>query len=337
MNYRYINLLLAGFLLLASVQGAQAASPQNTKEKTIKISYQVDPNSRLELENKYGNIQIKNHQGNTIEIEVTIKAWDMTEAKAQATLDRISIERAKSHRQVELETVIESQKDKSLNSYNNSGFSIDYVIKMPEQMDLELENKFGNVQLANVLGELEIEVKHGNFSGETLGGGEIEVKFGNVAIQTLRRVTEIEVKHGNLQVGTAPQLEVDQSYGSLQLGSVMHLEGELSHGSMRVEQVAVSLEWENKYGSISVGKMGPNFQKAEIEVKHGNVMMNVAAASKFDFEFYTEHGTISQNLTNVEVLEEQEKYTNKSLKGVMNGGGNGVIDIAVSFGNISLY
>lgn len=337
MNYRNIIFLLTCCLLLVSVQGVQAASPKKTKEKTIKLSYQVNLNSRLELDNKYGNIQIENHQGNTIEVGIVIRAWDITEAKAQATLDRISIQREKDHRQVELKTVIERQKDKSMNSYNNRGFSIDYIIKMPEQMDLELENTFGNVQLANVLGEVEVEVKHGNFSGETLGGGEIEVKFGNVAIQTLRRATEIEVKHGNLQVGTAPQLEIDQSYGSLQLGSIMHLEGDLSHGSMSVEQIAVSLEWENKYGSVSIGKMAPNFQKAEIEVKHGNVMMNVASTSKFDFEMYTEHGTISHNTNHVEVLEEQEEYTNKLLKGMMNGGGNGMVEIAVSFGNISMY
>lgn len=328
----YLSLLLGGCLLLAS-SSAQATGPKQTKEKTIKASYQVKFNDLLELDNKYGNVLITNHVGSSVEVMVNIKAWDSTEKRAQETLDRISIQRKQNGREVALKTQIQedNHKDKGVNS--SRGFMVNYVIKMPEQMHLELENKFGNVQLANVLGKVDLEVKHGNLETGMLGEGEVEVKFGNSSIKGFQRAASVEVKHGNLEIEQATQLEVDQSHGNFQLGRVDYLKGEVKHGSTTIKELAKVLDWESEFGNFNLKKMGADFTKVKLEVKHGHANIDFDASSKFALSAKTEHGNISHNMRNMTLHRERFE---QAVHGAVNGSGSASVDIAVEFGNINL-
>lgn len=330
----YINTLLGLCLLLITTSSMQAIAPKQTKEKTIKASYQVKFKDLLDLDNRYGNISITNHVGSSVEVEVTVKAWDGTAKRAQETLDRISIEREQNGRKVTLKTHIQEDggKDRIINT--SRGFSINYRIKMPEQMHLELENKFGNVQLARVLGEVDLEVKHGNLETKMLGEGEVEVKFGNVSIEGFQKTASVKVKHGNLEIGQASQLQINQSHGNCQLGMVDHLEGEVKHGNTNIKQVAKVLKWENEFGNFNLKQMGDNFDKVRLEVKHGHASLDFGESSKFGLAARTEHGSIQHNIKNITVDKERFEHT---AHGTVNGGGKASVDIAVEFGNINLY
>ncbi|MGH1339013.1 MAG: DUF4097 family beta strand repeat-containing protein [Aureispira sp.] len=333
MRSNYIKTLWSLCLLFCCITTSQAIGPKQTKEKTIKASYQVKANDLLELSNKYGNIMIENHQGNSIELEVKIKAWDGTAKKAQATLDRISIQREQHGRKVSLKTMIDHQDPNKVSLNSSKGFHINYVIKMPEDMSLELENKFGNVQIANVLGEVELEVKHGHLQAGILGKGDLEIKFGNADIERLNKSSSIEIKHGNLQVKKATKLEIKQAHGNLQLGEIEELEGMVEHGNISIEQVSKSIKWESEFGNFSLGKVKTTFRHVKIEVEHGNVRMNIDKAANFDFTATTTHGKINHNIPNLKI---DKGHIEESAKGPVNGGGNAAVDIAVDFGNISL-
>ena len=55
------------------------------------------------------------------------------------------------------------EKQNLMGSFNNVEFSINYKIKMPKNLQLNLINKFGNVYINELSNKFEVEVKLWSF------------------------------------------------------------------------------------------------------------------------------------------------------------------------------
>lgn len=334
MTTNYINILLSFCLLLSSVVTTQAGGPKSTKEKTIKASYTVQVNDLLEVVNKYGNIELKNHQGSTVELEAHIKAWDGSDKKAQATLDRITIERAQNGNSISFKTVINHENSNHISLTSSKGFAINYILKIPEHMQVNIENGFGNVSLENALGGVDIDVKHGNLDAGRLGEGKVNVKFGNTAIKGFEGAASVKSKHGNLKIGNATRLEIDQAHGHLELGASEQLKGKIEHGNANIKSVATALDWKSEFGNFNLGRTSAQLTKIALNVKHGNANIGFDKSAKFDWSAKTEFGNIQQSVGQMQL---DKGHTEQSAKGTANGGGSASVKVEVSFGNINLH
>ncbi len=100
-----------------------------------------------------------------IDVKVTVEMSN--KEKAQKFLDQIDVQFAETTDQISAKTVIDDQFN-FRGWGDNRKFSIDYHIKMPVGTELALANKYGNTEIDELHGLLNLDIKYGNITAGKL-------------------------------------------------------------------------------------------------------------------------------------------------------------------------
>src|SRR6056300_141937 len=103
-----IKHLLILSLIVPSIIYANDFEGRYTREKKLSKSYNVNSDAKLQVENKYGNIEISPWDRDEISIEVVIRVTGNSESKVEDKLDDIDIEFSGNKSLVYAKTHIES-------------------------------------------------------------------------------------------------------------------------------------------------------------------------------------------------------------------------------------
>ncbi len=152
------NILVA--LLLLSV-GA-VANDNVFVRKIEPKTYQVNKNTLFEIIHKFGNIDIENTDDNSITIEAEIEIKNASQSKANDIFDKININSSKTGNTVKAITEFEQMK------LRNIKLEINYKVKMPKYLRINLQNKYGNVFINQLANKSNIYVKYGSLSLNSL-------------------------------------------------------------------------------------------------------------------------------------------------------------------------
>jgi len=133
---------LVTFTLLFAVSQAFASGAEFSK--TVKKAWLKNSVTALQITNKFGEVRINDMGGDSVSIRVKITVDNGSESKSKNLLNKININFEKTGSIVEAVTTIEED------FKGNNSFSIDYLVNVPKNRDLEVRNKFGNVVLADL-------------------------------------------------------------------------------------------------------------------------------------------------------------------------------------------
>ena len=129
-------------LLLFSTLVASAAGTDFTKN--FRKSWTKSSVTALKITNKFGEVKINDAGGDSVTVKVVITIDNPSGNKAKELMDNIHIDIQKSGGLVTGETTIDED------FRNKQSFSIDYLVNIPKDRDLDITNRYGNV----VIGEL---------------------------------------------------------------------------------------------------------------------------------------------------------------------------------------
>lgn len=353
-----ILLVCLGVLIPVSYTKAEGkTSTQDTKEekqKVVKATFKVNSTDLLSISNKYGNINFTNHNENKVSVYITILAWGRSDRDAQDILDRITINQDNDSENIYFETQIEESRG-GYNSSNREGFEINYEVKIPKNLNIDVENKFGSVTLQDLNGKLNLEVKHGNFNGHNLTGQRhaISVQFGNLSINEVASADmevahgsinidksstdlKIESKHSNVSIDEANVLEVNAKHGNMRIGTVSKIRGENKFGQIEIRKIVKSAVLQLKHGNCQLEQIAKGFERIEVENAHGSIELRFDSDAKFQFEARTEHGSIRNSMPNTTIQRQEDDDNEQLLEGKTNGGGNAKVRVTNEHGSIRL-
>lgn len=348
--YNYTNifiLLLISQLAFANVDRRHGED----EEREVKASYKVASGDQLRLSNKFGEIHIETWDKNEVSVVIKITAWGRNADAAKENLNRIEIKHEKSGNNIIFLTEIEKRKNSSRN--RKSGFEINYEVKMPKTLKLDLTNKFGDVYISDHAAKLYVKVQHGEFkAGKLLSENqEINVSFGEVEIEALGS-GELKVRHGECTIGKAQNLEVNIQFGafsindvnkleliikhgSLEIGTVNELIAEASFGSVEIETVIKSAILEVKHGSTEIDELKKGFSKLDIEASFGSVEVELEEGLSGRFEVETSFGGFDYDRDhNIDLQKLIEKNNHGEYSGTIGNGSGGKIYITSEHGSI---
>src|SRR5690606_15425728 len=103
----------------------------------------VNQNTRLELYNKYGNVDVLNHDLQSIILHVVVKVHARDQERADNLLNMIDIDISQQGDVVKAITEISENFSKYFRGYrsDNGGFQINYTITLPKTLPVYLSNK----------------------------------------------------------------------------------------------------------------------------------------------------------------------------------------------------
>ncbi len=341
-NYKNLFVAFSLFLIISPVFGEDL-------KKSISKSFKIGNETRIELDNKFGNIIINRWDKNVVELRVTIEARGSSTTKNQKILDAIQINITDRIASGYLSVITEIDR-----MSGNSEFSIQYEVSMPITNPMKLSNSFGNVYLGSYSGSLELTLKYGQLMAEDLNKANIRVEFASsrCEIETLqsglldlkyskmniREAGDIEIssQFSELSIDRAGMLNIDGRYGKMDFSSVKSLKGDLQFSGLNIGNLDEYIQLTSKHGDgINLKNVSSKFKKIEIDGQFVSVNINLEKGATAQLEFNLQFGNLRADGTGINFSKVIKDHTSSSYTGYL-GSGNATSLIRVSnkYGNI---
>ncbi len=300
--------LSLAFLLGSFVAGAQDEKSKErkrfefVKEKNISKTYPASGN-QLAIENSFGNVNVIPWDKNEIKVDIHIEASANQQDMAQKIFDAISVSDRQQGNKVEFETKIDNKKGKTDNCKNcKSTMSIDYEVRLPVSVALEIENSFGNTILPDYTGAV-----------------SLTSKFGDLTTGNLANVKKMGVEFGSAKVKSVSNLDASFKFSKIDISNLA------GKNKINLEFCdATSINLGSQLSSLTL-----NESYSSVNIKPGSLSASYKVATSFG-------NFVDRTSTGVKRTDTPDKYGPDSDRTFEGGSGAAKIEIKSSFGNIIL-
>ena len=323
-----------------------------SKQKNIKKTYIVNSNAGIDIDNKYGNISISTWDEDKIDLDITIKVTGGNENWVNERLNAIDVDITALKSMVTAITKLGSSSIKSKGS--NNSFEINYVIKIPKNGTVKLNNKYGNITTLNLESTTDIACKYGKIILGKLNGDSNRIEIGysqNSSIDYIKN-GNIEARYSGIKINESGNLNVDANYtdvsllegqnikckgnyGSFKFQKINSLVGSSNYVTISIAEVLNNLNIDATYSKINVESMSEKSKNVNINTGYTNIALGYDANYSFDFDINTRYGSI-KNDSSLEVLVSEIKSNTKRISGYNKKKGQNKVIINSSYGNIIL-
>ncbi len=286
--YKFNIVTLISFIVIVC-SNPLSLTAKSEHIKTIEKHFSLAEGGKVNIENKHGLVRINTWDRNEVDIVVTIKVNANSKSKAEETFNRINVEFSNDDRYVSATTEIESKRSvwwfiKSW--WNNDDIEINYEVSMPRRSDLELSHKYGNAELAEISGDVMVELKYGNLSADHAAEKMIlDMAYGNAFIAQVKNL-EAEFAYGKLQINDADVIDLDSKYSKIEIESANQLRTESGYDDYKLGDVG-SLENNGKYDNFDIKKI----ERIDIETRY----------TKIDIDYLTQSAVASLSYGGIEI------------------------------------
>lgn len=285
-------------------------------ERNVHKEFKVNPDALLDIDNRFGDVNIVTWENNQVVIDITIKVTGRSQKKIDERLENISVEFQNNPQKVSAQTIIEKQWDWSwFGSFQQTDFEINYNIKMPTTNALQLSNDYGSVILDKIDGNTDISCNYGKVILGELRGEKNTLSFDYSSNSSIDYVNNamINADYSSFELGVANQLNLKADYTNSKIGKVGQLVFTTDYGKLTVneaEQVSgngdyITLRFgaileklglETDYGSIRVNNVQPTTQQVNINSDYTTVRLGISPQWDFLFDIDLEYAGFQTEL-----------------------------------------
>jgi hypothetical protein len=347
MKRTLIYSLMAAIVLLA----VPAEAAKKEFKKNIRYEFNIDESTLLEIVNRNGNIVIENTDDDHITIEAVVTGRGSNESEAERTCAKIVPSAVMTDNKITVTADVP-------NSLRYEYFDLSYTIVMPAYTNINLSNKYGNVQIDRLNGRTSIKVGYGNLKIKQLndktGGfpvvdlaysreseiedmyiGGVNLSYSGINIGRGQAVA-VSSKYSKVVVGTGVSIAIESAYDNIKISNTDKVDISTRYTKLQMDHVAEMANVGIEYGSVNIGSVGKDFRNITINAKYSDSEIDLNGTQNYSFDLNTKYGNITTPTRNV-YQEQISTDSNKSAQGRDGNAANGgKIKVSAKYGNIKL-
>lgn len=335
-------------------------------ERRISKSFAIQSDGIMEIDNRYGNIDIAVGEAGTIKMEVIMAATSNSEKKAQDALERISIDFNEGNNRISARTQINDASGwMSWFSTGNVDMDIHYKVLVPADVFLELTNKYGSIYVETTDRELTVDLSYGQLSlGDINADLDLEMAYSDARISQIKNGDltlaysdmemedgsdiSIEMKYTDLKAGTFQKLRLVSAYGSFEnngvhqmdyngkyddliVGQLGSFSGDASYTDIVIGQLDGEGRFDMRYGDLEINAIRPGFSRIDIHSSYTGVALDFISGASFSLDAAVNYCDIRYD--DLKVSENIDKGSSHILKGTR-GSGNGQVYARMNYGEL---
>lgn len=325
------NYSLKTALILAVIALIGISLRANGEEfkKSYEKRFDVDKNATLQITNKFGDVHCQVWNENAVSVKVEIVVEASSQEKAQKVFDKITVDITGDRGKVTGTTTVGNM------SFNNTEFSIDYYIMMPRSLNINLDQRFGELFVEDVDGSALINLEYGEMNIRALNGlkNEITMKFSEGSINYLKDA-KIDIEYGELDITGANNLDLrsrfseltveksesvllDSQYDEIDLGTTGKLDVTGRFSDVSVDKLNGNFVIDTQYGSIEMDYIFSGFSKGAIDASFSDISLEFDPAASFQVDARMEFCSLNYPSSNASVSHQEENYVNNLYHGVI--------------------
>jgi hypothetical protein len=304
--------------LIITAVVAFGAGAQNTPYARVeKKEFAVTPQTRFELINKYGNVNIVNRDDATLTIEATVKVNTRDKGRADEILKMVQITISQEGDVIRAETEMDEDLGKIFKGmdFGNNGLEINYNITMPRNVPMNLSNKYGNVFIDEVTATSTLEIKYGKLSANRIvhdakepltkvylsySNGtiqeakwiELDIKYSKITI-TESKALAIMSKYSKVYVTNGTSIVCESKYDTYEIGKLNNFITTAAYGHFTISQLTGKLQVDTKYSDLIIDKIPVGFEGIKISNSYGTYKLGIDPGASYKLDGYSKYCTIS--------------------------------------------
>ena len=365
--------LSCSIALIIAVALASPALASNTKEyqKEIHKEFSISSDGEVEINNKYGHIDVVPGSGSSVIIDVIITVDAKSEDKANEVFERVDINFSNTSSYVKAETEINTAK--GWNKWWNDGdkFEISYKVQVPSTVSLDLENKYGDIYVGQKENDAEIVIKYGNLrmdgitgdlnldmgygKGSITSAGEmaLNMKYSSLTCGNLGDVTattkysgfkadevgnlRTNTSYDNYDVGGARAFTNIGKYDDFKFGHVHAVDMDTKYSHLSAKRLSDRAVLNLKYGGVSIDMVDESFSEIDINSEYAGIKLTVAPNASFTVDVQGSHAGVKHD--NLEVyIDKQSSGGSMEVKGFRGSrDASSSITANLRYGSIKVY
>jgi hypothetical protein len=281
-----------------------------SEKRSFTKSLPLSKDARMEVINKYGDIHITSWKKDTVYIKAEIEAFAPNHSKLQKMLDGIEINIIGSGSLIRAETEFGREITVLLESFKgitgkiidyDSRVQINYYINIPDYVDINIENQFGDISMENNTGIISVTLSKGNFEAKSLNRiSSLSLDFGDAEIGSVKSgkinttFSKIIIRQSNdLSINStstrfdlvkAEKVNVESRRDKFYIGDISGISGISYFTDYKIEILTGNTDLDLKYGSFDVARVDDRFEKITLNSDYSDITADFDASASFDFD-----------------------------------------------------
>lgn len=348
-------MLFLPLLLLPMILAGQEVTKEFHKE------FKTDNNTTLNITNKYGEVIIDSWDQDQIVIDVKVSVEMPNREKAQKLIEFINVEFNEDGSTVSAKTVIDDKFNFS--GWGNSRkFSIDYTVRMPVKAALTLTNRYGNSEIDELQGLVNMNIKYGNITVGKLTRmdqkplNKLNLSYGDASIDEAGWLDLYLRYTGKTEIGKSRALLLDAKYSRLLIDETSSIVGKFEYNNLEIEDInnlilenhyadikirslQKKLEYDGSYGSFSVETIPAGFESLRVDSQYTGVKLGIDDNANYNLEAKVSYGGLEYDKNNFKNERRIIENTSQEIAGIVGKGENpdASVRIDASYGTVRLY
>ncbi len=230
----------------------------------------------LSVENRNGLVSVRGTDGTDVVVNVVAELYAESAQDADREVERIRRAFIASAERVEIRT---PELLRPAFMFFGRGPKVDYDISVPEGARVEVEGRNGRIEVRGVRGPARANGRNGPITIEDCAEPvSVEARNGRVVVS--RCQSSVEVK------GTNGPIAIDRVGGVVRAMT--------TNGTISLEELGGRVEASSTNGSLRyAGELRGDF---DMEAVNGSIRMSVPAASRFEIDAESRHGSVRSEL-----------------------------------------
>jgi hypothetical protein len=355
---------LAVFLLLVILQPAMVPASGQRVTRTFSELYPLTATGSLEVENRYGSVDIMNWDKNEISVEVEVTVAHPDRDLAERQMSYINIEFSRRENDVKAVTVIDQRVREQWLRWFSAGreetrITVNYKIYAPAETSLRITNRYGDIFINEATGHTFIDLMYGNLQANriirdnTRPLSEINLAYSTKATVSEADWLQANIRYSDLTVARCQALVVTSSYSKIQvdqassivaesryseytLGNINNLVAESSYTNYNINDIGNTLDMKSRYGNLRIANVPAGFSSLKFESSYGNMRASVDPSASYRINASGSYGTV--NIPSGNRLERDSRGTSFTLSGVVGEtvSPRATVEINTRYGNVDL-
>jgi hypothetical protein len=291
----------SGLILLTIL--VTSLSAQNT-DCYFRKTFPTNKGTSLTLSNKYGDVNIITVKDDSLTVCASITIEQNDKELIQKSIKLVSIRIEKLKDSISVSTAYDKKFFSEIYRLGRKSFSVDYTIRTPAYLDVNITNAFGNVSIEELSGTVNVRLSQGIFSAKKLTKGNvrpvssIDIDHGNISINdlnwmavTARICPSITIQKAQallmnsdfskIRIGEISSLVSDSKYDSYSIESITNLVSESFYSSFEINILSGKIKSAATYGSITISDLNKEFSSIDIISSFTPIMIKTGDGMSF--------------------------------------------------------
>lgn len=352
------GMLLGAALLVLSL----SLSAQDELKKEFHKEYTAEKGTKLDLNNRYGDIVAETSESNQVVIDVVVTLRYPNREKAERLMGYIDVKFTEGENLISAKTNIDDKFSFTGWGGESRRFRIDYKVKMPVWMDLNVVNRYGDTDLDDLSGQVALDVKYGNLDISKLTRGNekpynvVSVAYGNCTISEVGWLDAHVRYSGNFSIEKSQALLLDSRYSKIRLGSASSVVGDIKYDNLRIENIvnlvldagytdvsvgtlAKKLKFDGGYGGVNIDNVPSGFESIDIDTDYTGVRIGIDPSASYNLEGKTSYCGLKYMEDNFKVKRRIVENTSSEISGIAGkeSAPTATVTVQSSYGSVKLY